>query len=416
MTPSAFAALFLSLLLLTVLARGFLMLRQIKHVAAARAQVPAPFADSISLASHQKAADYTRARMRLGLVDVLVSALFVVVMTVGGGLSTVFDLSSTWFEPNGIAHGVALLAVLGLLSWLLDLPFTVYRTFVVERGFGFNRMTAGLFIADTLRSAAVTAVIGLPVLVTVLWLMGAMGDHWWLWVWLVWLAFNLLASLIWPTFIAPLFNKFTPLADEALKTRVERLLARCGFRAQGLFVMDGSRRSAHGNAYFTGFGAAKRIVFFDTLLDKLRPEEVEAVLAHELGHFHHRHIWKRLAVIAALSLAMLWLLAWLMHQAWFFAGLGMDSSGTATALALFSLTLPVFAFPVGPLMSRWSRAHEFEADRYAATQTHAEDLVSALVKLYRDNAATLTPDPLYSAAFDSHPPATVRVAHLRAHA
>ncbi|HRD33549.1 MAG TPA: M48 family metallopeptidase [Rhodocyclaceae bacterium] len=416
MTPSAFAALFLSLLLLTVLARGFLMLRQIKHVAAARAQVPAPFADSISLASHQKAADYTRARMRLGLVDVLVSALFAVVMTVGGGLSTVFDLSSAWFEPNGIAHGVALLAVLGLLGWLLDLPFTVYRIFVVERGFGFNRMTAGLFIADTLRSATVTAVIGLPVLVTVLWLMGAMGDHWWLWVWLVWLAFNLLASLIWPTFIAPLFNKFTPLADEALKTRVERLLARCGFRAQGLFVMDGSRRSAHGNAYFTGFGAAKRIVFFDTLLDKLRPEEVEAVLAHELGHFHHRHIWKRLAVIAALSLAMLWLLAWLMHQAWFFAGLGMDASGTATALALFSLTLPVFAFPVGPLMSRWSRAHEFEADRYAATQTHAEDLVSALVKLYRDNAATLTPDPLYSAAFDSHPPATVRVARLRAHA
>lgn len=416
MTPSAFAALFLSLLLLTVLARGFLMLRQIRHVAAARAQVPAPFADSISLASHQKAADYTRARMRLGLVDVLVSALFAVVMTVGGGLSAVFDLSSTWFEPNGIAHGVALLAVLGLLGWLLDLPFTVYRTFVVERGFGFNRMTAGLFIADTLRSAAVTAVIGLPVLVTVLWLMGAMGDHWWLWVWLVWLAFNLLASLIWPTFIAPLFNKFTPLADEALKTRVERLLARCGFRAQGLFVMDGSRRSAHGNAYFTGFGAAKRIVFFDTLLDKLRPEEVEAVLAHELGHFHHRHIWKRLAVIAALSLAMLWLLAWLMHQTWFFAGLGMDASGTATALALFSLTLPVFGFPVGPLMSRWSRAHEFEADRYAATQTHAEDLVSALVKLYRDNAATLTPDPLYSAAFDSHPPATVRVARLRAHA
>lgn len=416
MTPSAFAALFLSLLLLTVLARGFLMLRQIRHVAAARAQVPAPFADSISIASHQKAADYTRTRMRLGLVDVLVSALFAVAMTVGGGLSTVFDLSSTWFEPNGIAHGVALLAVLGLLGWLLDLPFTVYRTFVVERGFGFNRMTAGLFIADTLRSAAVTAVIGLPVLVTVLWLMGAMGDHWWLWVWLVWLAFNLLASLIWPTFIAPLFNKFTPLVDEALKTRVERLLARCGFRAQGLFVMDGSRRSAHGNAYFTGFGAAKRIVFFDTLLDKLRPEEVEAVLAHELGHFHHRHIWKRLAVIAALSLAMLWLLAWLMHQTWFFAGLGMDSSGTATALALFSLTLPVFAFPVGPLMSRWSRAHEFEADRYAATQTHAEDLVSALVKLYRDNAATLTPDPLYSAAFDSHPPATVRVARLRAHA
>lgn len=416
MTPSLFATLFVSLLLLTVLARGFLMLRQIKHVAAARDRVPAPFADSISLASHQKAADYTRARMRLGLIDVLVSALFVLVMTLGGGLAAVFNLLGSWFEPNGIAHGVALLAALGVLGGLVDLPFSVYRTFVIERGFGFNRMTVGLFISDLLRSSIVTAVIGLPVLVIVLWLMGAMGDQWWLWVWLVWLAFNLLASLVWPTFIAPLFNKFTPLADEALKSRVEQLLKRCGFRAKGLFVMDGSRRSAHGNAYFTGFGAAKRIVFFDTLLEKLRPEEVEAVLAHELGHFHHQHIWKRLAVIAALSLAMLWLLGWLMNQPWFFAGLGMDSSGTAVALALFSLSLPIFAFPIGPLMSQWSRAHEFEADRYAATQTRAEDLVSALVKLYRDNASTLTPDPLYSAVFDSHPPATVRVSRLRAQA
>lgn len=416
MTPTLFTTLFLSLLLLTVLARGFLMLRQIRHVAAARDRVPAPFADSISLASHQKAADYTRARMRLGLIDVLVSALFVLVMTLGGGLAAVFSLLGNWFEPNGIAHGVALLAVLGILGGLVDLPFSVYRTFVIERGFGFNRMTVGLFISDMLRSTVVTAVIGLPVLVTVLWLMGAMGDQWWLWVWLVWLGFNLLASLVWPTFIAPLFNKFTPLADEALKSRVEQLLNRCGFRAKGLFVMDGSRRSAHGNAYFTGFGAAKRIVFFDTLLEKLRPEEVEAVLAHELGHFHHQHIWKRLAVIAALSLAMLWLLGWLMNQPWFFSGLGMDSSGTAAALALFSLTLPIFAFPIGPLMSQWSRAHEFEADHYAASQTRAEDLVSALVKLYRDNASTLTPDPLYSAVFDSHPPATVRVSRLRAQA
>lgn len=416
MTTDLFTTLFVLLLVLTVLTKCLLIRRQITHVAAARGQVPAPFADSISLASHQRAADYTHARMRLSLVNTLVSALFVLVMTLGGGLAAIHGLLSGMVHPDGIAHGVALLMALGLVSGLIDLPFSVYRTFVIERGFGFNRMTVRLFISDLLRSMLLTIVIGIPILAAVLWLMGAMGEQWWLWVWLVWLSFNLLASLVWPTFIAPLFNKFTPLADEALKSRVEQLLERCGFRAKGLFVMDGSRRSAHGNAYFTGFGAAKRIVFYDTLLEKLRPEEVEAVLAHELGHFHHQHIWKRLAVIAALSLGMLWLLAWLMNQPWFFTGLGMDSSGTAAALALFALTLPIFAFPVGPLMSQWSRAHEFEADHYAALQTRAEDLVSALVKLYRDNASTLTPDPLYSAVFDSHPPATVRVSRLRAQA
>jgi STE24 endopeptidase len=244
-------------------------------------------------------------------------------------------------------------------------------------------------------------------------MMDATGERWWLWVWAFWIGFNMLALFLWPTFIAPMFNKFTPLADESLRTRVENLLSRCGFRARGLFVMDGSRRSAHGNAYFTGFGSARRIVFFDTLLDKLQPQEVEAVLAHELGHFHHRHIWKRVAASATMSLAMLWLLGWLMNQDWFFAGLGVQQHGTAMALALFALVLPVFAFPLAPLMSHWSRVHEFEADRYAARQTNAEDLVNALVKLYRDNAATLTPDPVFSRFFDSHPPAAIRVARLR---
>lgn len=415
MTASLFSTLFLAALLATASIKLALMRRQTRHVARHRAQVPADFAATISLSAHQKAADYTTARMRQAMLDVVVSATFVLLMTLGGGLAWLDRSIAAVLTPGSIPHGVALLCALAVLGWIVDLPFTAYRIFVIERGFGFNRMTAALFVADLLRSGVISAVIGIPLIVLVLWLMGAMGAQWWLWVWLTWLTFNLLASLIWPTFIAPLFNRFTPLADAALKSRVETLLERCGFRAKGLFVMDGSRRSAHGNAYFTGFGAAKRIVFFDTLLDKLQPSEVEAVLAHELGHFHHQHIWKRLAVMALISLALLWLLGWLMNQPWFFTGLGVEMSSTAVALALFSLVLPVFAFPIGPLMSHWSRVHEFEADRYAARQTNAGDLVSALVKLYRDNAATLTPDPLYSRFFDSHPPATMRVARLRAH-
>jgi STE24 endopeptidase len=375
--------------------------------------VPAPFAASISLESHRKAADYTRARMQLAIVDVVAAAVLALGLTLGGGLQAIHDALAVWVDGGGLAHGVALLAAIGLIGWLVELPFSLYRTFVIEKRFGFNRMTPSLYAVDLLRESLLAVAIGLPVLAAVLWLMGAMGERWWLWVWLFWLGFNLLALFIWPTFIAPLFNKFVPLADMALKARVERLLKRCGFRAKGLFVMDGSRRSAHGNAYFTGLGAAKRIVFFDTLLEKLSPEEVEAVLAHELGHFHHRHVWKRLAVIAAMSLTLLWLLGWLMGQPWFFAGLGMQTGGTAVALALFALALPAFSFPLGPLMSHWSRVHEFEADAYAARQTRAADLASALVKLYRDNAATLTPDPLYSRFFDSHPPAAQRISRLR---
>jgi len=415
MSPHAFSTLFLAAVALTLLVKLALMLRQIRHVQSRRDAVPAPFAESISLDAHRKAADYTAARMRLGVVDTVVGALFVLTLTLGGGLQGIYDALIATFDAGGLAHGVALLAAIGVLGWLVDFPFALYRTFVIEKRFGFNRMTPALYAADLAREALLAALIGLPVLAAVLWLMSAMGERWWLWVWLFWLGFNLLALFVWPTYIAPLFNKFTPLADEALKARVENLLTRCGFRSRGLFVMDGSRRSAHGNAYFTGFGAAKRIVFFDTLLDKLKPEEVEAVLAHELGHFHHRHIWKRLAVIAAMSLGLLWLLGWLMTQPWFFAGLGVDttSGGTAVALALFALALPFFSFPVAPLMSHWSRVHEFQADAYAARQTRAEDLAQALVKLYRDNASTLTPDPLYSRFFDSHPPAALRVSRLR---
>jgi STE24 endopeptidase len=410
---SGFAALFVTLLLLSLVVKTGLMRRQIRHVLARREQVPQAFAESITLASHQRAADYTAARMRLAMSEIAVSALFVLLLTLGGGLQAIHDAWSAMFPPGGIAHGVALLATLGVLGWLIDLPFVLIKTFIIEKRFGFNRMTPGLFAADTAREAALAAAIGLPLLAVLLWLTAAMGSLWWLWVWAFWLSFNLLVMLIWPTFIAPLFNRFTPLADEALKTRVEGLLARCGFQSKGLFVMDGSRRSAHGNAYYTGFGASKRIVFFDTLLDKLNPDEVEAVLAHELGHFRHRHIIKRLAVLAPASLALLALLGWLIEQPWFFTGLGSTATDTATALALFFLVLPAFTFPLAPVLSYWSRVHEFEADAYAAQQTRAADLVAALVKLYRDNASTLTPDPLYSRFFDSHPPAALRVARLQ---
>lgn len=414
MTATAFAALFVCVLLAGSALRAVLMLRQMRHVAAHRESVPAAFAATIGLASHRKAADYTAARMRIGLVELAVSVLFVLVLTLGGGLQAVSGLWLAAFAHDSLAHGIAMLATLAVLSWLVDLPFALLRTFGIEKRFGFNRMTPRLYAADTAREALLGVLIGLPVLAAVLWLMGAMGELWWLWVWAFWLGVNLLALLIWPTFIAPLFNTFTPLADDSLRSRVNALLERCGFRARGLFVMDGSKRSAHGNAYFTGFGAAKRIVFFDTLLDKLAPEEVEAVLAHELGHFHHRHIVKRIAVLGATSLALFAVLGWLIAQPWFYAGLGVDTPGTAAALALFALALPAFSFPLSPLLSHWSRKHEFEADRYAARQTRAADLVSALVKLYRDNAATLTPDPLYSRFFDSHPPAAVRVARLQA--
>jgi STE24 endopeptidase len=420
-----FSLVFLSLLALTTALRVWLALRQLRHVAAHRASVPAEFADRIDLKDHQKAADYSRAKIRLGLLELAADAALLLLFTFGGLLFAFDQFRRDFFaalgDNAGYAHGLALFASVGVAGFIVGLPFALYRTFTLEARFGFNKMTPRLYVADLLKQLLLTVLIGAPLLFTVLWLMGAMGERWWLYVWGAWLGFNLLVLLLYPTFIAPLFNKFTPLAEGEMKTRIEALLTRCGFASSGLFVMDGSKRSAHGNAYFTGFGRAKRIVFFDTLLDKLAPGEVEAVLAHELGRFKHRHVWKRIAMMAGMSLALLWLLGQIIDQPWFYEGLGVGSGGTTTyvamstamALILFSLALPVFTFPFAPLMSWLSRRHEFEADAYAAAQASNADLIAALVKLYRDNAATLTPDPLFSLFYDSHPPASQRIAHLR---
>ncbi len=409
-----FTWLFLAALAAAALARLWLARRQVAHVRAHRDAVPPGFAEVMPLAAHQKAADYTVAKSRLGMVDLLLGTLALLALTLGGLLRW---LSAQWagvFEPGGLAHGSALVASVVLLLSVLELPNAIYRTFVLEARFGFNRMTLALFLADLAKHALLGAVLGLPLLVLVLWLMQRMGEQWWLTVWAVWIGFNLLILLIYPSFIAPLFNKFTPLADPALAGRIEALLARCGFRSKGLYVMDSSKRSAHGNAYFTGFGAAKRIVFFDTLLSRLMPGEVEAVLAHELGHFRRHHVWKRIAVMFALSFALLWVLGRLIDDPWFYDGLHAGAPGAATGLLLFVLVMPVFTFFLQPLLSLFSRRHEFEADAYAASHASAAELVRALVKLYQDNAATLTPDPLHSAFYDSHPPAAARIARLQA--
>ncbi|MGH8765413.1 MAG: M48 family metallopeptidase [Burkholderiales bacterium] len=408
-----FAWTFLAALLLSSGTRLWLALRQARHVRAHRGAVPESFSGSIALAAHQKAADYTVAKTRLAMVDICLSAALVLLLTFGGMLQRISDAWDMVAAPAGIAHGVALIATVVLLLSLADLPLALYRTFVVEQRFGFNRMTPALFLADLAKQALVSALLGLPLLVLVLWLMARMGELWWIWVWAAWTAFNLLVLLLYPSFIAPIFNKFSPLSDQGLAARIEALLVRCGFRSSGLYVMDGSKRSSHGNAYFTGFGAAKRIVFFDTLLSRLAPGEIEAVLAHELGHFKRHHVWKRLALMFAASFALLWGLGQLIGQPWFYGDLNVGTQSTATALLLFALVLPAFTFFLQPIASLHSRRHEFEADAYAASHASAAELVQALVKLYQDNASTLTPDPIHSAFYDSHPPAAMRIARLR---
>jgi STE24 endopeptidase len=409
-----FALVFATAIALTTALRLWLTLRQIAHVRQHRDTVPANFAASISSEEHRKAADYTIAKAHLGIAQLAAGTVLLLVLVFGGGLQALDALVQNYFAAASYPHGLALFAGFALVGWLVELPFDLYRTFTLEARFGFNRMTWAMVLADTGKGALVAIVIGTPLLLAVLLLMAAMGALWWFWVWLFWLSFNLLAMMLYPTLIAPLFNKFVPLADAALRERIEALLLRCGFRVSGLFVMDGSTRSSHGNAYFTGMGRNKRIVFFDTLLARLSTEEIEAVLAHELGHFRRNHVWKRLAFLAVASLGFLWLLGQLMVQPWFYAGLGVATPSPAMALILFSLVLPVFAFPLAPLTSALSRRHEYEADAYAAQQTRARDLVTALVKLYRDNAATLTPDPLHSQFYDSHPPAVLRIARLQA--
>jgi len=411
---NAFSWLFLAALAAATLTRLWLARRQVAHVRAHRDAVPPGFAEVMPLAAHRKAADYTVAKSRLGVLDLLVGTLVLLALTLGGLLRWISQQWAAVLEPGGLGHGVALVASVVLLLSLLDLPFSAYRTFVVEERFGFNRIAPALFLADLAKHALLGAALGLPLLLLVLWLMQRMGEQWWLWVWLAWTGFNLLMLLAYPAFIAPLFNKFTPLADAQLAGRIEALLARCGFRSNGLFVMDGSRRSAHGNAYFTGFGAAKRIVFFDTLLARLAPGEVEAVLAHELGHYRRHHVWKRIGVMFALSLGLLWVLGRLIDQPWFYDGLNAGAPATAMGLLLFVLVMPSFTFFLQPLGSLYSRKHEFEADAYAAVHASAAELVRALVKLYQDNASTLTPDPLHSAFYDSPPPAATRIARLQA--
>jgi STE24 endopeptidase len=408
-----FTWLFLAALAAATAVRFWLARRQIRHVRAHRDAVPQTFAAAISLPAHQKAADYSVAKTRLGVVEVTLAAGGLLLLTFGGLLDWLSGQWSRAFHPGSIAHGTALIVTVVVLLGALELPVAVYRIFVVEARFGFNRMTPALFVADLARQALLGAVLGIPLLVLVLWLMTRMGALWWLYVWLAWVGFNLLVLLIYPTFIAPLFNKFSPLHDPGLEGRIKALLARCGFRSSGLYVMDGSKRSSHGNAYFTGFGGAKRIVLFDTLLARLAPPEVEAVLAHELGHYKRHHVWKRVALLFSVSLGLLWVLGRLIDQDWFYAGLNVSARETATGLLLFVLVMPVFTFFLHPLTSLYSRKHEFEADAYAAAHASAAELVKALVKLYQDNAATLTPDPLHSAFYDSHPPAATRVARLQ---
>ena len=412
---NSFSVVFLAALALMITLRLWLGQRQITHILQHRDAVPPQFADRVSIYAHQKAADYSVTRTRFGRLGLAVEALVLLAFTFGGGLQLLHDFWSA--RLDGLGYGVALIVSVMTISGLIDLPLSLYTQFVIEERFGFNRMTLRLFFADLAKQLALGLIIGIPVLLAVLWLMAQMGANWWLYVWLFWCGFNLLILFIYPAWIAPLFNKFTPLEDAALKQRIEALLSRCGFASSGLFVMDGSKRSAHGNAYFTGFGKTKRIVFFDTLLGRLQPEEVEAVLAHELGHFRHRHIVKRIVMIFAMTLLLLYALGQLMLTDWFFAGLGVneaDAHNTAMALILFFLTVPVFTFLATPLASLLSRCHEYEADRYAAEHSSAADLVQALVKLYEDNAATLTPDPLHSLFYDSHPPAALRIARLSA--
>ncbi len=409
---TTFGLVFLAALTFASFLRVWLAWRHVTHVRSHRASVPVEFAGEITLAAHQRAADYTCAKTRLAIASVIVEVAIVLWLTFGGGLQAMHEITAAWLAA-GIGRGLALIVLVTVLMTVAELPFGLYRTFHIEERFGFNRMTLSLFFIDLAKSVLLAAALGVPLAACVLWLMAQMGTYWWFYVWLVWVGFNLFMLAIYPTWIAPLFNKFSPVQDAELKERVERLLTRCGFRVKGLMVMDGSRRSSHGNAYFTGFGKSKRIVFFDTLLSRLNPAEVEAVLAHELGHFKLRHVAKRMTWIFAASLGFLWLLGYLMEKGWFFHGLNVSSPSTAMALILFFIVIPNFTFLLQPLGAMYSRKHEFEADQYAAQNASAKDLVSALVKLYRDNASTLTPDPAHSAFYDSHPPALTRIARLQ---
>ena len=411
---------FAAALLLSMATKLWLSTRQMRHVALHRNEVPAAFAGTVTLAAHQRAASYTLAKGHFGLWSTALGSVVLLGWTLLGGLDTLNAVLREVLLPGwgALAYQMALLTAVAVIGALIELPLEWISTFRIEQRFGFNRMSLKLWLADQAKGALLGALIGLPLAAVVLWLMGASGGLWWLWAWGTLVGFNLLMLVIYPTIIAPFFNKFEPLADEVLRQRVQALMKRCGFAAKGLFVMDGSRRSAHANAYFTGLGATKRVVFFDTLLQRLSPGEVEAVLAHELGHFKHKHVLQRLLGIFAMSLAGLALLGWLAGQSGFYAGLGvapnLDAPNDALALLLFMMVLPSFTFFISPLLAHFSRRHEFQADAYACAQADGRDLANALLKLHEDNAATLTPDPVYVRFYYSHPPASERLAALPA--
>jgi STE24 endopeptidase len=404
---------FLGLIALNLSVKLVLNARQSASVQRHQHQIPEAFADVISLTAHQKAAAYTQAKMRLGQLALVIDTVWLLILTLGGGINLLYGLALDVAGSSGpLWTGLVFLISLGLISGVIDLPISLYRQFNLEARFGFNRMTPALFIADLLRHALIGLVIALPVLSLMLWLLDLATPFSWLWAWLGWMSFNALLLFIFPVVIAPLFNKFTPMPDSPHKQTLDALLQRSGFSAAGLFVMDGSKRSAHANAYFTGFGKHRRIVLFDTLMNQLTPAQMEAVLAHEIGHYQCKHLQKRLLMMAVISMALLWMLFQLLHAPWFYAGLGVSAMNPATALALFSLVMPLCLLPLTPLSNALSRKHEYEADAYASTQSSAQELVNALITLYRENAATLTPDALYSLFHDSHPPASLRINHL----
>lgn len=409
-----FSFIFIALLVVTSLTRLWLSRRHIQFVTLNSQAVPAAFAGSIDLSAHQKAANYTVAKSKLVMLEIVVQAFVLLAFTLGGGLQAIDSGWQNWLSQYEILRGALVICSALFISSLIDLPFEYYKTFVVDEKFGFNKMTPSMFFSDLVKHSIVGIILGAPLLFAALWLMQSAGTYWWFYLWVVWSVFNLTMLALYPTFIAPLFNKFSPLQDLNLKGRVETLLTKCGFKSQGLFVMDGSARSSHGNAYFTGFGASKRVVFFDTLLERLNVDEIEAVLAHELGHFKHHHVIKRIIMMFVMSFIGLAVLGWLINQPWFYHGLGVTTTSTYMALILFLMVSPVFLFILRPLMASYSRKNEFEADEYAAKHAEAQFLIDALVKLYRDNASTLTPDPLHSAFYDSHPPASTRIAKLSA--
>lgn len=412
---NTFTIIFLIALAVSFSIQFWLAKRQASYVAAHRSAVPEAFKDKVSLEAHQKAADYTIEKGNLGKIDSIIGVVVLLLLTIGGGINWAFEFWSG-IASSTLITGLGASATVFLVMTVLEIPISLYQTFVIEEKYGFNKSTINQFIKDHLMQLGLGALIGLPILALILWVMDSVGSLWWFWAWAIIISFSLLMSWLFPTLIAPLFNKFTPMEEGSLKDRIQGLLTRCGFSSNGIFIMDGSKRSGHGNAYFTGLGNNKRIVFFDTLVKSLDDEELEAVLAHELGHFKCKHVIKMLVASSILSLISLAILGWLINEPWFFTGLGVEQPSNAAALLLFTLVSPSFTLFMQPISAYFQRKFEFEADDFAANNAKAAKMISGLVKLYEENASTLTPDPLYSAFHYSHPPAAIRIAHLAAKA